>query len=69
MLYFFFKVIKIQLFISVLPTCFLEWPRICSDYHKQCPVLFTFMTYRRVCNLSKTTGATNEAETAYPFGA
>ena len=45
-----------------------KWPRICSTCRKHFPVLSSFMTYHRVCNLIKTTGASSRAGTAYPFG-
>jgi len=47
----------------------LKWPRICSTCSKYFPVLSSFMTYHRVCNKINTTGTTNGAGTAYPFGA
>jgi hypothetical protein len=43
-------------------------PQICSTCHKHFPVIFSFMTYHRVCNYINTTGATNGAATAYLFG-
>ena len=36
---------------------------------KHFPVLFSFMTYHRVCNQINTTGVTSGAGTAYPSGA
>ena len=46
-----------------------KWPRICFTSRKNFPVLSSFMTYHRVCNLINTTSATSGAGTAYHFGA
>jgi hypothetical protein len=46
-----------------------KWPRICSTCRKHFQVIFSFMTYHRVCNYINTTGANSGAGTAYPSGA
>jgi hypothetical protein len=36
--------------VNVMEYLCHKWPRICSTCRKQLPVLFSFMTYHRVCN-------------------
>jgi hypothetical protein len=46
-----------------------KWPRICSICRIHNPVIFSFVTYHRVCNKSNTAGVTCGAGTAYRSGA
>jgi hypothetical protein len=46
-----------------------KWPRICSVFRKHNSVISSFMTYRRGCKKSNTTGTTFGAGTAYLSGA
>jgi hypothetical protein len=55
--------------LTVLEYLCHKLARICSTCHKHFPVLSSFTTYYRICNQINTTGATNGAGTAYPFGA
>jgi hypothetical protein len=45
-----------------------KWPRICSVCYNCIAVLFSFMTYDRLCNKSNMLGANSERETADPSG-
>ena len=55
--------------ISVLGCNPPIWPGICSICLKHFPVLSSFITYHRVCNLRNTTDATSGAGIAYPSAA
>jgi hypothetical protein len=45
-----------------------QWPRLCSVCRNHNLIIFSFMTHHRIFNKCNTTGATNWAGTAYPFG-
>ena len=63
---------RLQSMLFCLIRCLTEylchkWPLICFTCHKHFPVLSSFMTSHRVCNLSNI-GATSGTGTAYPSG-
>ena len=60
-------------FRKISTPCSKVFCHMCT-YDERCayrhfPVIFSFMTYQRVCNYSNTMGATSETGTAYPSGA
>jgi hypothetical protein len=52
--------------LTVLEYLCHKWPRIFSTGFKHFPVLSSFTTYYRVCNLINTTGGSSGGGNAYP---
>jgi hypothetical protein len=57
--------IAIITWLNIMKYMWHKWPTMCSVCRNHNPVLFSFMTYDRVCKRSSTTGATRWVETAY----